>query len=162
MAGQLTVKATQDDGFSLIELLIVIAVLSILAVSLSLTVGRTRQAAHVDASKFLQQAHLQRSLAVQGRGLRGLVISPQGMQVAEYRGQSQGWKIGATELRWSGRAALLSHPPRSGLGVPGRQPDILFRPDGGVSEFDIRFSSRQAGMVLCRARNWADVSCDEL
>lgn len=142
---------TGPAGFSLIELLVVIAIVSILAVGASLAVGR--QGDTGDLARFREVWELQRSLAIEGRGMRGMRLGPKGLQVMIWRMAEAGpvWQAQGGPRAWRGRVVVSSARP-----VPSGEPDIVFLPNGRSSAFSVRFDADNAG---CDTDGWADLTC---
>ena len=144
-----------DAGITLVELLVVTAVLSVLAVGVSLTAVRsTSKNATSDGEWFRNQFQLQQSLAIQERSSRGLSITNKGLAIAARR--SVGWETKKPARAWRGKVTL-------GRTAPRRQfdgPDIVFLPNGQTTAFELVFSSRQGGPAQrCRSDGWTGVTC---
>lgn len=159
-------QANTQAGFSLIEMLVVVAVLAILAVSGTLATGRSREAQTADASRFQALFAQQSDLAIQGRSLRGLYITPTGLQLAKPAKEAgtdpaarSFWQRGAQEIPWRGRVLIQ---PRLPAPPPGT-PDVVFLPDGRHSALSLSFidpdtgarqgcSANQSGGLTCQNR----------
>lgn len=142
-------------GFTLIELVVVVAMLSVLAVGAGLVASRGGNSAMAsDMQRFQRQAETMRARAVQGRQVLGLFVTDRGFQAAV--DTVKGWEKHQTETRWRGRVAIEARAPRR---VPN-SPQILFLPDGRVSAFTLSFSKSSGRRSVCRSDGFAGVSCD--
>ncbi|WP_299693825.1 prepilin-type N-terminal cleavage/methylation domain-containing protein [uncultured Tateyamaria sp.] len=138
----------RDAGVSLIELVVVVAVLAVFAVGISLVpAGSGGGGADKDAARFQARMAALSDRAVQGRAVLGLRITARDMQPVE-RGTG-GWRdIGPAEL-WGGPVTVQV---TRGL---GDAPDILLLPNGRASAFAITFGRR-----TCRGAGWGPPQCD--
>lgn len=142
-------------GFTLIELVVVVAVLSVLAVGAGLVASRGGTSAMAsDLQRFKTQVDTMRARAIQGRQVLGLYVTDRGFQVAVET--ADGWEEHHTETRWRGRAVLKLQTPRH---VPN-SPHIRFLPDGRVSAFTLSFTSGGGRRSDCRSDGFAEVLCD--
>lgn len=142
-------------GFTLIELVVVVAVVSVLAVGAGLVASRGGTSAMAsDLKRFQTKTEAMRARAVQGRQVLGLYVTDRGFQVAVET--ADGWEEHQTETRWRGRAVLQLQTPRQ---VPN-SPHIRFLPDGRVSAFTLSFASSGGRRSECRSDGFAGVSCD--
>lgn len=141
--------STSEAGFSLIELLVVIAILAVLSVGAVLTTGRGGDGAS-DMDRFQRSYALMRSLAIQGREARGLMVQGTGLRRA--RMGVEGWGVSDSTQPWVGRVAFT----RQGeVFVPG-DPDIRFLPNGRTSAFSIGFATGGR----CESDGWTGLRCD--
>lgn len=136
-------------GFSLVELVVVVAILSVLAVGASLVaVSRDREPA--DIHILTQSFERVRSAAVQSRQTQGLRLTPQGIAVFDRRDGD--WVARGTERRWRGRVQVSTDLPRQGRDGP----NVVLLANGTVSGFAVNFA-QGARCVLDRARG---LTCD--
>ena len=155
--------AQKEAGFTLVELLVSIAVLAVLALGATLALPRGSAPAQRDMALFQRQFEQMRQLAITGQSSRGLVIGPEGLRLASRqanpqaspqasqvdpqtdrppRGQAQTWQISPRPQPWQGRVHFepLTSQARSGI------PDIQFLADGRSSAFRIHFSPRPGAL----------------
>lgn len=143
-------------GFSLLELVVVIAVVGILSlgVSLSLSGGRSTGGYPRDATRFESQYSALRDSAIHSRTPVALSVDPAGWQVMRRAGDV--WQGEGPRVRWSGAAVFqrdLSAPVS-----PVPVPEVIFLPDGRSSAFSIRFTD--AGQVVqCSSDGWQGLEC---
>lgn len=143
----------KPDGFSLIELLIAAAVLAVLAVGASLSVGRSGSARDSDQTLFQRNFEVLQQLAITGGQSRGLEITPRGMRLA-LRDEA-GWQISEREQRWRGRVSVVTQGPNRG----GDTPTVIFLATGQSTPFDVVFRSDDA-VLRCRSDGWSGLTCD--
>lgn len=156
MVNQLTCAHQKDAGFSLIELLVVVAVLAVVAVGASLSAGRTG-GDQSDMQRFSQQFELVRALAIQGRQMRGIRLNAQGFALTTY--QSDGWTELGQQRRWQGNVTLQISPRPGGTLTSLNDPNIIVLPNGAVTAFSIRFRSGRNGSTLCTHDGTTGLSC---
>ncbi len=147
-----------DRGITLIEVLVVVAVLSVLAVGVALPMRGGSEGASADAT-LLQGLYQQiRGLAVHGRAQRGLVVDPKGVRVVVR--DAAGWQPSKQLIRWQGRAQFV--PLGAGLSQStANMPDVLFLPNGQTSAFQVRLVGRRGASVVCESDGWTELSCEK-
>jgi len=151
-----TVAPAQDAGFTLVELLVVVAILSVLTVAATLSVatpagGPSRDAARLQA----RYAALQDAAILSGRP-QGLRLGPDGLASAHLLSDGTGWDLGRP-LRWDGAASLTLD--KGGATGGSGSPNILFLPSGQTTGFAVRFTRRN-DVTLCRTDGWSGLACD--
>ncbi|TCK99862.1 type II secretion system protein H [Shimia isoporae] len=147
-----------DAGVSLIELLVVVAVLSVLAVGISLPLRNDGNNAPSDAARFQSLFENSRTLAIHKQQLRGLRIEPRG--VALMARTQGGWEQSSQIIRWRGRVAFQNLGP-IGAGQSFDSPEVTFLPNGQTTAFQIRFFSSESGSASCESDGWAEVTCSQ-
>lgn len=136
-----------DRGVSLIELLVVVAILAVFAVGVSILPARNGQAAAQSRLAFETQFAAVRDMAIQGRDVYGMRITAREMQTMRLRDGR--WQDMGPPTRWRGRAIL------SGAQAVGTDPDILILPDGRYSGFALQVAGGR-----CSGNGWEPVTCD--
>lgn len=129
-------------GLSLVELLVVTAVLAVLAGGVTLAIGRG--AGPPDVPRFAALFETQRSLAIAGQQRRGLAFDADGARIALRSGA--GWQM-------SGPPTVLG-PVRFDRQWPA--PQIEFLPTEQTSAFAVTLPDG----ARCATDGWAGLSCD--
>ncbi|MEZ5714079.1 MAG: prepilin-type N-terminal cleavage/methylation domain-containing protein [Paracoccaceae bacterium] len=144
----------REAGFTLIELMVVVAILSTLALGVALSAGRGGSRGESDLARFRAGFDLARALAIEGNEMRGLTLGPKGMQALVWRLGAEGgvWTELGGPQPWRGRVAFA---PRQ----PGRagEPDLVFLPNGRSTGFSVRFDGDDSGS--CESDGWAGLTC---
>jgi len=149
----------REAGFTLVELLVAIAVLAVLALGASLALPRGAPPAESDMALFQRQFEQMRQLAITGQSSRGLRITPQGLQLARRQASAQTarpdspeahgakvseplprWHVSARQQRWQGQVQFIAHNSKGRAPIGSDAPDIQLLADGRSSAFIIRFS----------------------
>ncbi|MDZ7708815.1 MAG: prepilin-type N-terminal cleavage/methylation domain-containing protein [Roseovarius sp.] len=149
-----------DRGFSLLEMVVVVAVIATLSVGASLSIGPRGETA--DAPRLASVYDALRDAALLGQARRGLRLVPGGWQVLVPReGAEGGWQTSGaavkfrSEVRFEGEGGpILPTPPDDRL----PQPDIVFLPDGEVTPFEAVFVT-DATITACRSQGLAGLVC---
>ncbi|WP_204115944.1 prepilin-type N-terminal cleavage/methylation domain-containing protein [Shimia biformata] len=148
-------QAGPEAGFTLIEALIVTAVLSVLAVGLVLGLGRHGPGSS-DQARFARAFGTAQALAVQGRETRGIFVTDRGMGQAVLT--AEGWLELGRGTRWRGRVSL------SAVRSPGLSdaPEVILLPTGEASVFSVSFAD--AGGTAgadgrCESDGWSGLTC---
>jgi type II secretion system protein H len=151
---------SEDSGFTLIELVIVVTVLSILTISvgLSMSFGRVERQAADDAKQFQTYFERLKSNAINRQKVQGLVVSAIGWRIVEFDSQKQMWNMEGHDIRWRGGADFRKKTSGIFTGV-GRVPDVIILPDGRSTAFDIRFINNET-TSYCTNDGWTGVLCE--
>jgi len=149
-----------DRGFSLLEMVVVVAVIATLTVGASLSIGARNGTA--DAPRLAEAYEALRDAALLGQEARGLRLLPGGWQVLlPGEGPEPGWRVSGAvqklraEARFEGAdGPILPTPPDT----RAPQPDIVFLPDGEVTPFEVVFVTDET-VTTCRSRGLAGLDC---
>lgn len=148
-------------GFSLVEVMIVVAVLSVLSVAAGLSVGRSGPAHEGDADAFAAAYEAGRLAAILARHPRALALTDTGWTPLEPDPEAQGgWRTAGPERALAGawRDGATGAPLRSAVAAAETQADLVFLPDGQTTPVDLRFIAR-AGERRCIADGWGALAC---
>jgi len=156
-----------QDGFTLVELLVVVTILSVLALGATLGAGgvfsRGSDSPRSLADSFALAMNSARDRAVLGRRVIGLYPRPDGWLIAQPLGDDATWQpISATVSglvpgpRWqiAGQPILPGRTPD--LAVP---PPIRVWPDGRSTAVTAWFGARR-DQVVCATDGWSEVVCE--
>lgn len=147
----------RDRGVSLIELLVVLAILSVLAIGVGLTL--TPRQGSADAAAFRQAHERSRDLALHGEMRRGLRLTATGLWLMEPQPAGPGgttgtslWQQGAQLRDWQAPVGFRVTAPARGNG----QPNLLYLPNGQSSAFEISFRDPP---LRCFTNGWEPLQC---
>ena len=152
-----------DHGFSLIEVLVVVAVLSVLSVSVTLSIGRGGGSQEPSAVQRFQDmiASKQQSSILERRS-HAIAISQSGVQSLSRDVESGAWRLGGTpgraDMVWVMQrgfdsSVLIPYAPEAES--PAR---LLFLPDGRHTPFRLTILNETRN-VECSSDGWGSVAC---
>ncbi|MEO0372281.1 MAG: prepilin-type N-terminal cleavage/methylation domain-containing protein [Pseudomonadota bacterium] len=140
-------------GFTLIEVVVVVAVLSVLAIGASLaTVTRDRPPG--DHRVFTQTFERAEALAMGARHKQGLLVNSQG--IARFSMQDGVWAPLGQTRNWRGSVRVRSDLRQQGA----RDPNIVILPNGEVSMFEVRFGRPSSDQTRCAHDGFTGLICD--
>ena len=137
-----------DAGFSLIELMVAVAILAVLAVGVTVVAGRSTSPFERDVARFQRAFETQSALAIHGAQRRGLRITPLGMRTARH--ENGRWVWSDNSIGWDTSVSVSVQDPVIGA------PDIVFLANGQNSRFDVVFASARR----CQSDGWTGLTCD--
>lgn len=142
-------------GFTLIELTVVVAVLSVLAIGVGLSATRsTQSAAGGDPQRFERYMQTARARAIQGRQTLGLFMTGSGYTPAEK--SADVWEKRAQPTRWRAPATLQLKTTRRVANTP----HIVILPNGRITAFTLSFAPQGSSKAVCSSDGNAEVTCD--
>ncbi len=162
MDARLTTPGSQGAaGFSLVEVMIVVAVLSVLSVAAGLSVGRTGPGQEGDAQGFAAVYESKRLAAILARHPQALALTDTGWTPLEIDPEVPGaWRAAGPERALAGawRDGATGAPLRGAVAGAAAQADLVFLPDGQTTPVDMRFIAR-AGEMRCTGDGWGALAC---
>ena len=146
-----------EAGFSLLELMAVVAILSVLTVGAMLALGRPAPGPGRDAATLETLFREMRQIAVQGQRPVGLDLTQQGWRRADP--VPGGWTRAGREVAWAGPVGIVALPPapRPGSAEP---PTVIFLRDGRVTPVTLQLGPSGTG-VACATDGFAPFRCRE-
>lgn len=145
-------------GFSLLEMVVVVAVMATLTLAATLSVGR--RSGPSDAVHFAGAYGALMDAALLGQEARGLRVMSAGWQVLRPVAPGQGWQVSGPVQKF--RDAVVFEGTDGPILARERPdppvPDLVFLPDGELTPVTVRFAA--GGVVtLCRAVPLAGLDC---
>lgn len=157
-----------EHGFTLIELIVVVSIVSVLALSLGLSTGpvidrnRPGSASHI-ASTLVRDVEAARSRAFHHRQLAGLVPQAQGWALVSRAPDSEDWSSPQREETISGRLQWrvggASYLPPVTPPDDGAAPVIRFLADGRATPFQVTVTGRGGALQVCETDGLEPLSC---
>lgn len=140
-----------DGGFTLVELLLVVAAMSVLAIGGTLALGRFGPSYTPDAELLTALDAELATRARVARQVQGLEVTTTGYRRLERR--LEGWQPRGADGRWSGRADWNT------ADASGRRL-LVFLPDGRATPYDVAFRGAATGW-RCIRDTWTAPRCLE-
>ncbi|MDA7426916.1 prepilin-type N-terminal cleavage/methylation domain-containing protein [Primorskyibacter aestuariivivens] len=154
--------ARADAGFSLIELLVVVAILAVLAVSVQIAVPSGRLAHAEDRATLANLMKRQHQKAVFTGVSQGIALDRGALQPLRLAGDR--WRTDGSPVSLQGAVVLRGDRPDPEFdGAAGSwRPDILLSPNGDVNAFIAVFRKTGAGggVLNCDPDLLEGLSCD--
>lgn len=152
-------------GFTLIELIVVVGIVSALALALGLATGplieRNRAGSAAQAAAELErEIEAARAHAFHHRRTAGLMPQPRGWALMLRAEDGEGWVPDGREgrlgepVQWQINGAAHMPP-----GEPAAEPPIRFLADGRATPFRVSFGGRGGGEQLCETDGTEPISC---
>jgi prepilin-type N-terminal cleavage/methylation domain-containing protein len=153
------VRHSKTAGFTLLEMVVVVAVMATLTLAATLSVGR--RAGPSDVAHFAGAYGALMDAALLGQEARGLRVMQEGWQVLRPVAPGQGWhasgavqKVRDTVVFEGDDGPILARerpdPP---------VPDLVFLPDGKLTPVTVRFTAGDV-VMLCRAVPLSGLDCE--
>ncbi|WP_297774246.1 GspH/FimT family pseudopilin [uncultured Roseovarius sp.] len=158
------VKPASDRGFSLLEMVVVVAVIAVLSVTATFAIT-DRSRGEGDERRFAAAYDRLRDAAILGQQPQGLTLVPGGWLVLVPPAPDAlqgGWLPFGKKQKFRGEArfdgpdgaVLPQELPR----VP--RPDFVFLPDGQVSTFEVTFIGNET-ISRCRSAGVLGLECED-
>ena len=141
-------RLNQDRGFSLIELMIAVAVLAILSTTVVMSVSRPQSGSQSDLVRFQKAYERVRRDAIISREVTALAITAAGYQRLVWR---DGWQDLGARVNWKGEVSVLQPFDRDA--------PIEFTPSGQVTALRIQFLENDQ-TTMCVSDGWEPLKCN--
>lgn len=135
-------------GFTLIELMIAVAVLALLSTTVVLSVARPSSGSSQDWVRFQQTYERLRAEATLSRQKLAMSLDSEGFQKMRWEGA--GWHDVGSAVSWRDQAVVLE--PVNPFDA------IAFAPSGQTSRFRVQFTG-SGGTRTCFGDGWGPISC---
>ena len=148
-----------DQGFSLIEMVIVVAVIAVMSITAVFSVGRPGAPAQSDARRFSEAYARLREAAILSRQSRAMFLGPDGWQVLRPGDKPDTkWQPVGKAQKFRGEARFQGKTGALGLGGTAATADLIFLPDGQVTQFEASFISAKS-VTRCTGSGWEGMTC---
>jgi len=141
-------RLSRDSGFSLIELMIAVAVLAILSTTVVLSVARPQSGSQSDQVRFQKTYERIRRDAIISQEVYAMTISDAGFQRLVWRGS---WQNVGTLVDWRGEVSVLQ--------PFDRETPIEFTPSGQATPVRVQFLENDQS-VMCVSDGWEPLKCN--
>ena len=148
-----------DQGFSLIEMVIVVAVIAVMSITAVFSAGRRGVSGQSDVARFSAAYERLREAAILSHQPRAMSLNIDGWQVLKPSDRPEApWvPVGTAqafrgEVRFPGKTIALSR------GGAAPAPDLVFLPDGQVTPFEVSFISAEF-VTRCSGSGWEGMTC---
>ncbi|KMW59443.1 General secretion pathway protein H [Candidatus Rhodobacter oscarellae] len=139
-------RLSSDAGFTLVELMVVVAMLALLSVSAVLSLSRPSAEAR-DWARFQALHDRLRAEATLSRQRIGLAVSATGVQRLSW---DNDWQTASEPQPWHG-AVTLQTPPAA-------EATIVFTPSGQTTPIRLQFKTPN-GATQCATEGWGPLTC---
>ncbi len=157
------IGSASEHGFTLLEMVIVVAVIAVLSVTATFSVTQ-RNSGDSDVLRFGAAYDRLRDAAILGHAARGVALLPEGWQVllpALPGAEAEGWQPNGRAQKFRGEVRFEG---RNGPILPkdlAREPlpDLVFLPDGQVTRFEVSFIGNGT-LTRCASAGFAGLKCE--
>lgn len=148
-------------GFTLIELVVVVAIMSVLSISVSFSAGRSGTGAQSDAARFAALHARLYERAIMGRHPLAVSLSETGWQMLQPdKDEAQSWVTVGRSGEFRGEARFQFSDRKFGRRTRGEltTPDLVFLPNGQSTPFEVAFITARM-TVDCVSDGWTGLIC---
>lgn len=148
-----------DRGFSLIEMVIVVAVIAVMSITAVFSVGRSGATSQNDARRFSEAYARLREAAILSRQSRAMFLGPDAWQVLKPEGTPDAdWVLVGKAQKFRGEVRFQGKTGALGLASSEPTADLIFLPDGQVTPFEVSFISAKS-VTRCTGSGWEGMTC---